>query len=513
MERRIQELKKVAIRIMDHTKAPDYLWYQCLQYASTLLNHTATRSLDWKTPLEVAFGLAPDISALLQYAFYEPIYYYDAEVSFPHSRELPGRFLGIAENVGDALTFQVLTDENRVICRSVMRSALDTINVNQRALLTDNVGDPEINLRLQNQIPYEHELETFANQNIHYSWEGIENVSTNMIENGENNNGVGSQILAIESAEAIMNRNSNGESILQTTRDIVGSKTLPEIDPLQLIGFNFVSSHNELEQRATVKQVTEDGNFIIQYIDGSEELANYNDIVNKFSQSEEDSAELYIFTDILDHKIENGKSILQIKWDNGEITWEPLQTIKECDPLTLAKYAHEKDLTEVPGWKWTKRYKNNPQKFIRMSKIYRSQKKASLKKYKFGVEVPADIEHALKLDDKNGDDMWKQAIEKEVDQVSDLNTFVIHESKATIPPEFGYIPIHFVFDVKFDGRRKARLVAGGHTTNPDTSEIYSGVVSIEHVRMALFLADLNDMDVIAADVGNAFLHGKTREKL
>ena len=46
VERRIQELKKVAIRIMDHTKAPDYLWYQCLQYASTLLNHTATRSLD-----------------------------------------------------------------------------------------------------------------------------------------------------------------------------------------------------------------------------------------------------------------------------------------------------------------------------------------------------------------------------------------------------------------------------------------------------------------------------------
>ena len=170
VERRIQDLKKVAIRIMDHTKAPDYLWYQCLQYASTLLNHTVTRSLDWKTPLEVAFGLTPDISALLQYTFYEPIYYYDAEVSFPHSRELPGRFLGIAENVGDALTFQVLTDENRVICRSVMRSALDTINVNQRALLTDNVGDPEINLRLQNQIPYEHELETFANQNIHYSW-------------------------------------------------------------------------------------------------------------------------------------------------------------------------------------------------------------------------------------------------------------------------------------------------------------------------------------------------------
>ena len=31
--------------------------------------------------------------------------------------------------------------------------------------------------------------------------------------------------------------------------------------------------------------------------------------------------------------------------------------------------------------------------------------------------------------------------------------------------------------------------------------------------MALFLADLNDMDVVAADIGTPFLHGKTREKL
>ena len=77
------------------------------------------------------------------------------------------------------------------------------------------MGDPEINLYLQNQIPYEYELETFANQNICYSWEGIENVSTNMIEKGKNNNGVGSQILAIESAEVIMNCDSNCESILQ----------------------------------------------------------------------------------------------------------------------------------------------------------------------------------------------------------------------------------------------------------------------------------------------------------
>jgi hypothetical protein len=43
-----------------------------------------------------------------------------------------------------------------------------------------------------------------------------------------------------------------------------------------------------------------------------------------------------------------------------------------------------------------------------------------------------------------------------------------------------------VFDVKFDGRRKARLVAGGNHTEPTKEDIYSGVVSIEAVRMGFY---------------------------
>ena len=58
-----------------------------------------------------------------------------------------------------------------------------------------------------------------------------------------------------------------------------------------------------------------------------------------------------------------------------------------------------------------------------------------------------------------------------------------------------------IFDVKFDGRRKARLVAGGHRA-PDIpkEEIYSGFVSMETIRTAFVLASLNGLDVCAADV-------------
>ena len=68
-------------------------------------------------------------------------------------------------------------------------------------------------------------------------------------------------------------------------------------------------------------------------------------------------------------------------------------------------------------------------------------------------------------------------------------------------------------DVKHDLWRKARFVAGGHMTVEPKEETYSGVVDHESVRLTLFLSELNDLDVIAADIGNAYLHAKTREKV
>ena len=52
----------------------------------------------------------------------EPVYYMD-DVGFPQTREKLGHCIGVAEHVGDALCFQVLTDKRTVINRSVLRSA------------------------------------------------------------------------------------------------------------------------------------------------------------------------------------------------------------------------------------------------------------------------------------------------------------------------------------------------------------------------------------------------------
>ena len=69
------------------------------------------------------------------------------------------------------------------------------------------------------------------------------------------------------------------------------------------------------------------------------------------------------------------------------------------------------------------------------------------------------------------------------------------------------------FAVKHDGRRKCRVVAGGHVTKPATEDVYSTVVQPLGVRCVVYQAEANNLTVWGGDVGNAYLNGYTREKV
>ena len=75
------------------------------------------------------------------------------------------------------------------------------------------------------------------------------------------------------------------------------------------------------------------------------------------------------------------------------------------------------------------------------------------------------------------------------------------------------IRVHLIFAVKHDGRHKAILVAGGDLTPDPIESIYSGVVSIRSLRLVIFLAKLNKLEVWGADIGNVYFETKTKEQL
>ena len=141
-ERRIQDIKCTTAKVMDRTGTPEFLWFYAMSYVTQVLNHTALESLKGITPLQACYGVTPDISALLQFHFYEPIYYYE-EASFPATEEKFGHWLGVAENQGDALTYFILAENNQILSRSLVRPITDT-EKNLRCPVSTEQNDPEV---------------------------------------------------------------------------------------------------------------------------------------------------------------------------------------------------------------------------------------------------------------------------------------------------------------------------------------------------------------------------------
>ena len=75
------------------------------------------------------------------------------------------------------------------------------------------------------------------------------------------------------------------------------------------------------------------------------------------------------------------------------------------------------------------------------------------------------------------------------------------------------ITCHVIFDVKMDFIRKARFVANGINTEAPISLTYSSAMSRDNVRLEFLIAELDDLDVMACDIGNAYLNASYKVKI
>ena len=182
--------------------------------------------------------------------------------------------------------------------------------------------------------------------------------------------------------------------------------------------------------------------------------------------------------------------------------------------MELAEYAKAHHIDDEPAFYWWVRdILQKRQRIIGKlkSKYWRTT-------HKFGICLPEDAREALQIDEDTGMDFWKRAIEKELWQVkvaweacNDLNIEQVCSGKQLI--SYTEIVCHMVFNVKIDFTRKAWFVASGHLTDAPDTITYSSVVSRDSVRIALLLAELNGLDIMACDVGNAYLNAPCREKV
>ena len=88
-----------------------------------------------------------------------------------------------------------------------------------------------------------------------------------------------------------------------------------------------------------------------------------------------------------------------------------------------------------------------------------------------------------------------------------------HRKVINSPPGFWKIRVHLIFALKYDGRHKARLVAGQHLPSDPVESTYSGFVSLRNLRLVIFQGKLYNQELWGPDIGNALLEAVTEEKL
>ena len=153
-------MKQATCVTLDRYGAPEAAWFFAAKHVAKIHNRTSDMThRDFITPFQARFGRTPDISDLLAFRFWEEVYYLDPEESFPNSKEKKGYWVGTTENIGDALTYWIVPEEEgrlrKPIARSVVRSVSDPIRENRRISQVDEDLESEIAKKTKRDFRYE----------------------------------------------------------------------------------------------------------------------------------------------------------------------------------------------------------------------------------------------------------------------------------------------------------------------------------------------------------------------
>ena len=352
-ENRFGLAKRYTNTVMNTSGCSAICWLLCLQYICVVLNHLASPTLQGICPIQALQGTTPDVSFMLHFSFYEPVYYRidssEPDLNFPSSsNEKQGYWLGFADNQGDSLTSRILTeDTHKIIIRSGVCSALRT-TINQCLASPSGEGTT-----LPFPIPYPQQ-------------------STNS--------------LPLNPLDA---STPNLEQFVksQSGEDEDNPIPMANIDIPNLLGRSFLLPPEDNGERHMAKiididdhgQPLEDIKFKLKINkDQAEEILSYNrlmDYIQKGTDAEEGPDSLFKFRDIIAHQgplestdpnQKGSKYNVMVEWESGEVTYEPLTLVSKDDPITCAVYAKKHDLVDTTGWKHLKRYsKADPDVWMR----------------------------------------------------------------------------------------------------------------------------------------------------
>jgi hypothetical protein len=162
---------------------------------------------------------------------------------------------------------------------------------------------------------------------------------------------------------------------------------------------------------------------------------------------------------------------LCVEWKDGTTRWERLADIKESNPVEVAEYAAANSLFDAPAFVWWSPHVLKKRNIIIAAVTKRYQKRD----HKFGIEAPKNWYDCVRLYKENDNTRWEDAVRKAMKNVR--IAFKILNGTESFPTTYQEIRCYLIFDVKMeDFYRKARFVAGGHTTDTPHTMTYVSVL-------------------------------------
>ena len=118
--------------------------------------------------------------------------------------------------------------------------------------------------------------------------------------------------------------------------------------------------------------------------------------------------------------------------------------MKDSYRIELAVYAKNNIIDDQPAFaSWV------PYTFLKRDDIIKKVKsKYWQKTHKCGARIPKSIEEAFKIEEENGNYLWRVEINKEMKKIIDLNTFKKYDEEPDALVGYQEITVNIVFDIK-----------------------------------------------------------------
>ena len=487
------------------SNCPMLLWDYCAQYRARILNATARPTcyaLDGQVPWTRMTGQPLDISNISEFKWYEWVYFRDHTSSFPHASEQLGRCLGPAINAGTAMSQWVLNRQGNVIPRQTLRQLtpselLSEVEVQKRKDFDDCIhkrhGD---SINPPKQAKEEFAIETDPDDMDDHTMPEADSFL-------DYDEYINNEVLLPQDGEHM-----RAAKVIQRTKNEDG----------------------KIQGRHSANPILDTRVYDVMFPDGAVQQYAANIIAeNMYNQVDSEGYQHMLLDCILDHR-SNGKAVskddayittstgrkhrrkttkgwyFNVQWRDGSTDWIALKDLKESNPVQIADYCINNKIDDEPALAWWVPHTVNKRAQI-ISAVNQRTKKTT---HKYGVRVPNSVQDAYKMDEQNNNSVWRDAIKKEMDNVS--AAFDILDGKRVPSPMHVKLTTQMIFDVKMDFTRKARYVGRGDRVPPPEESTFAGVVSRDSVRIALTYAALNDLTVTAADIQNAYLQAPCTEK-